>query len=63
MIKIRKDTKKYNAFGIKAEWTAGKIIALHTALKVYAPHSPVAQDVLDEVERAIRELNDPTLQI
>ena len=63
MAAIKRNTKQHNEYEFKAKWTAGKIVALHNALTRYAPESAVAQDVLNEVERAIRDAKDDTLTI
>ena len=63
MTTIKYNAKKYNEYTLTAKWTAGKILALHSALKLYAPHSAVAQDILDELEPAIREIKDDVLYI
>jgi hypothetical protein len=57
MTTIKRNTKKYNEYILTGKWTAGKILTLHSALKMYAPHSAVAQDVLNELDTAIRETN------
>ena len=55
MVIIKRNKKEFNEYSFSAKWTAGEILALHQALKLYAPHSPVTQDVLNEVERAMKD--------
>lgn len=51
MITIKRNEKKYNEFEFKGIFTLGKILAIHRALELYAPQSPVGNDVFDELNQ------------
>lgn len=54
---LKHNTKKYNEFTLTAKLTAGKILAIKRALHIYtAQGSPVALDVLGELNTAINSL-------
>ena len=59
MIKIKRNTKKYNEYELKFVGTAGKILAIKHALM---DREGVSKDVLEELERACKETKDINLE-
>ena len=55
MITIKRNMKKYNEFEFKGTFTLGKILAIQKALELYAPQSPVAYDVFQELNYEWKE--------
>jgi len=57
MITVKKNSKAYNNYQVKANWTLGKIEAVKKALELYKDRSPVANDVYHEIIRAMDGVN------
>ena len=54
---IKRDTKAYNAYNLKAKLTLGQIEAVKNALAIYKERSPVAEDVYHELCNSMTGVN------
>ena len=59
MLQVTRNKKAYNEFSLKGKLTAGKLMALRTALENYK--SPLAEELFEELNRATHDENGKDL--